>query len=525
MAEATPPIADPSARGALGQTPIPGGNPAGEAPNAWDEFEELRGEATKDPVQGPPAWDTVARIGETLLREKTKDFVVASYAGVAFAQVDGVAGVHDGLCILEGLLKNFWDAASPPVPKRLRARANAISWYAEKVAAQLERTDFKPEDAERVDASLEVAMSLSDLLGERFPADSEVGIGPILSSLRDANQRLAADAAAAAPPPQAAPATSSAPAPKPAPASASIGDGEISNRNDAVRLIRKVAGFFREQNAMSGEAMALVRLTSWSQVKQAPPANGGKTVLPAPNRAEVENAAGSGPETLVRAAESAFASSPLWLDLQRHVVTSLDQLGAEHRGARDLVVSLLRDLLSRAPSLPSLQFADGSDLADGATRQWLADEVLTGADAAAAAPAPAGATSIDPAELAALRREVPGLIKKGQIAEAQTRVEALYAEDRSPQGRFRERLELATLCFDAGKPRIALGILDGLESETRTHELDRWDPGLAAQVLAALYRAHLKVLGKNATPEQAERREDVFGRLCRLDPALAANLD
>lgn len=521
MAEVTPPTADPNARAELGRTPIPGSNPAGAPPNDEPEFEQLREEATKDPVQGPPSWETVARLGEGILREKSKDFVVASYTAVALAQIDGVAGLNDGLRILDGLVRTWWEQGSPPVPKRLRARANAVNWFAEKAGQLLERAEFKPADAERLEAALEAANALAEAVAEKF-GDGEVGLGPVLAALREGSKRLAAEAPA--PPAAERPAARPAPAPS-ATAAAPAAPDEIKSRSDAEAAVRRVTQFLRQQGDAAPEAYGLPRIMAWGPVRQAPPAQDGVTMIPPPSRGPVESAASGPPDGLVVAAEQAFAAAPLWLDLQRYTAQGLEQLGASHRAAHDLVVLLTRSLLERVPSLAGLQFSDGSPLADELTRQWLAEQVLAG-DGGAAVAAPAVASSVDPAALAELRRESQPLVKKGQLAEVRARLAELFGGDPTPRGRFQERLELATLCFEGGRDQVALGMLEGLDAEMAAHELDRWDPALASRVLQALYRVHLKVIGKkDLTPEQSARRAEVFGRLCRLDPALAAALE
>jgi len=523
LAEATPPTADPNARAELGRTPVPGGDPAGEPPNDAPEFEELREEATKDPVQGPPSWERVAKLGEGILRDKSKDFVVASYTAVALAQIDGVAGLHDGLRILDGLCRTYWDSGSPPVPKRLRARANAVNWFAEKTGQLLERAEFMPRDVEQLEASLETANALSDVLGEKF-TDGEVGLGPVLAALREASKRVSAEAAAARPPER--PTARPAQAAGPGAASAPAAPDEISSRSDAEAAVRRATQFVRQQNAAAPEAYGLPRVMAWGPLRQAPPVQDGVTMIPPPSRGAVESAAGGPPDALVAAAEQAFAAAPLWLDLQRHVVQGLEQQGASHRAARDLVVALTRDLIERVPALASLQFSDGSPLADELTRQWLAEQVAAGGGGAAAAAMPAAAASVDAAALAELRRDAQPLVKKGQLSEVRARLAELFADDPTPRGRFQERLELATLCFEGGRDQVALAMLEGLDAEMAGHELDGWDPALAARVLQSLYRVHVKVIGKkDLTPEQSARRAEVFGRLCRLDPALAAALE
>lgn len=66
---------------------------------------------------------------------------------------------------------------------------------------------------------------------------------------------------------------------------------------------------------------------------------------------------------------------------------------------------------------------------------------------------------------------------------------------------------------------VACGILDALVREADKHQLDEWEPELAAQVYAALIGAR-RAAGSNLAPVTVPD-DELMSRLCRLAPAQA----
>jgi type VI secretion system protein VasJ len=90
-------------------------------------------------------------------------------------------------------------------------------------------------------------------------------------------------------------------------------------------------------------------------------------------------------------------------------------------------------------------------------------------------------------------------------------------------------LLVGRLAIQAGKADLARSLLEGLVSEGDRHQLDEWEPTLAA----SLYSALLAAWGPEREASDEDRparvvtgppREEVFARLCRLDPAAALKL-
>lgn len=535
--ESPAPAAEAAAAGGraeLGRRPISAEAPAGASVSHEPDFEALKEEATRDPLSGAPDWGRVVELGLDLVGSRSKDFVAASYLAVGLAGTEGLRGLADGLRILVGMVEEHWEAGFPPVPKRLRARANAFAWLAERAAPVVAAAEPSPAERDAVEEARQALNDLAKLLDERL-GDQEPPFGDLLRALREQRERLAAEAEAE---PQPAPAAPQAPAapreaapPRPAPAAAPAAASEIVSRSDALQWIQRCATFFREKEPAGPLAYRLARIARWSDVAGDPPADGeGRTQLlpPTPERqAGLRRLHGAADwPALLENAESAFRERPLWLDAQRYAVEAARSLGGAHARLADALVDELRALLGRATGLPGLVFQDGTPLADPDTREWIAGEVrgAPGPSGAAAAPA---ATAAGDGALEAAREQARTLARERKLAEAIALLERAASEEGTPRGRFLARLELAGLCAESGSERLALPLFEELDEELARHGLERWDPPLAARVLRGLYRCHQRRAGAKRGEGAAdrERADAVFARLCRLDPSAAAALE
>ncbi|HKE12477.1 MAG TPA: type VI secretion system protein TssA, partial [Myxococcota bacterium] len=469
-------------------------------------------------------WKRVVEIASRILREKSKDVPSASYLAVGLLATEGFAGLVDGLRILESLLQAHWDGGFPPVPARLRARVNAVQYLSDACQKALGlRGEPGSGDREALLACLQACTDLEKVLVERF-VDSPVSVGSLTSALREMVERLPREGA----PSPAAPAN---PAPQSSQESAAPGvsgaSAELLSRSDVEDAVRRAADFLREKEPTSPLAYRLPRLLRWGEVLSAPPAVDGKTPLIDP---PAERVAGlrrlleaSDWAGLLASSEDAFRERPIWMDAQRYSDRALVGLGEPYVAARRGLLDEVRVLLRRLPTLPSLCFQSGTPFADADTKKWILEEV--GEESAPSRPATAHAAP-DSAEVVAAREEARELARKGRLSHALGRLLEVLGKDGSARGRFLARLELAALASDTGKERVAAPLLEGLDRELQRHGLEDWEPGLALRVLEALYRCRKRLAERRgATPEDTARAEEVFARLCRLDPATGAALE
>lgn len=522
-----------SDRSLLGQTPIPGGSPAGEPLSGDDEFDVLRAEITRDPVLGEPvSWKVVTDLSEKLLSERSKDFTVACYFAVGLIQTEGLVGLRDGLKVVSDMAEHFWDVAFPPAPKRIRGRVNALGFLSEKGSPVVAAIEPRLEDADRVSECDDLLADIERIFGERAEG-LEIPLGDLARAMRDLKQRV--PSAPASPSESREPGAAAAQAHAPhsgAPAAPASGGspgmpvpGEIKSRSDIESLLLRVSTFLKNSNAQDPLGYRLPRIVDFSEITSEPPDDGGRLMIPGPDASGMSAMrnlwAASDWQGLVEAADNVCRSSPLCLDAHRYCSEGLAALGGPYRAAADGIRDEVKSLLKRAPRLIRLHFSDGTPLADSATQDWVRDE--------ATEPGPAvstNASEIDPEELDAARKEAKDLARKGELAAALARLESTLAADASPRGRFLGRLELAELCVGTGHDRVALPMLSELDEILMKHGLETWEPSLSRRLLALYYQCRKRhATGEDESEEALARAEKLYDRLCRVDPVAAAALD
>jgi type VI secretion system protein VasJ len=245
-------------RMSLGTDSVPGGEPAGESAREDAAFEALSEEVAKMEIDGPNAvdWGKVACSSEALLRDRSKDFLVAGYYAYALGREEGLRGLAVGLGVIAGIVETYWDTAFPP-PRRERARVGAIDWLAERFGPTLNDLEVGAANADAVMAALEMAERVDQLIDERAEK-TQANLGDLLRPLRakrqDAqfilDQRRQAEEAA----------TAAAEAPLP------IGSGSAAPTSDALAS---------DAPAPAGEAAA-------QQAPVAAPTNSQQAATPAP---------------------------------------------------------------------------------------------------------------------------------------------------------------------------------------------------------------------------------------------------
>ena len=113
--------------------------PAGAEARQSPEYERLLEETGKlGSLQGAAAvdWNVVVASAADVLEKQAKDIPAAVYLCVGLAHTQGMDGLAAGVRVLADLLACWWDVCFPPL-KRLRARANMLSWWHERMAQWL----------------------------------------------------------------------------------------------------------------------------------------------------------------------------------------------------------------------------------------------------------------------------------------------------------------------------------------------------------------------------------------------------
>ncbi|MCY1042235.1 type VI secretion system protein TssA [Corallococcus sp. bb12-1] len=489
--------------------PISEDKPSGVQAKHDPAYEAVSTEVAKleSPASDAVDWAGVVRGSGQLLQHTTKDLWLASYLAYGMYMTEGLSGALTGMVVLAEVTDQYWPTLFPDA-KRLRGRANAVTWFVERMGRVLPSVKVTAADSDLLGQLSEAAARLAELSRARFE-----GQGPAFGPLLEGVMRLRASLQTPepAPAPIAAPsvatpaqpqATPSAPAPTLSmpPPSAELASPEAATdflRNVGASLV-SAAGLVRRANTADPLAYRMLRTGLWLHLSQppAPGANARTSLPPFPPalRERLERMATHARwAELLEEAESALVQHRFALELQRQVANALAGLGATHAGAREALMLELAALLRRMPGVVDLVASDGTPLTDAATKQWLQTEVVPRAapatHAANAPRAPRIALPPLPSETptlstgVVLEEEARVLIEAGKPEEALQRLQSAVNAATTGRARFIARLSLARMCANSGNLLLARTLYELLDEECSARQLDAWDPALAAACL------------------------------------------
>ncbi len=213
-----------------------------------------------------------------------------------------------------------------------------------------------------------------------------------------------------------------------------------------------------------------------------------------------------------------------WLDLQRYAVTACDNLGGEYEAVGRAIRGELSLLLKDVPGLPAMTLMDDTPTANAETQQWMREQGIwgtedEGGDGAAPAIAP---TRQAPARVVfdAVFSRAKDAIRAGDVKHAIEILSAEVARERSPRARFLRQVQIASVMVDSGHEALAKPILEEALNQVEAHSLEQWEAqDLVAQPLVLLLRCLRKL------DLDADRREEIYLRIARLDPIQALSLE
>ncbi|MBJ6765048.1 type VI secretion system protein TssA [Myxococcaceae bacterium JPH2] len=536
--------------------PIQGGAPAGVPAKHDPAYEAVAAEVARleSPAGEPVRWDDVVVGASGLLQHTTKDLWLAAYLGYGLFSTQGLSGAAVGLSLLSELSERYWADLFPEL-KRLKGRANAVTWLVDRLARMLPALPAAQVDAASLESLAQSARKLAEVSRQRF-ADQ----APTFGTLNDAIARLRAGLPQEAPParaptPEAPAAMASPPAPSPAaPAPAPVAtptptrvelpappsqppvtaEGATDFLRNVGAALLGAATTLRRASSADPLAYRLQRMGLWLHLSALPTANAqGNTVLaplPAALTTRLETMASHARwSEVLDEAESALQQHRFALTLHRFTVEALTGLGASHAAARHTTVMELGILLRRLPGAETLLASDGSPLTDEATHAWLRTEVLRSSAPAPAPRAPVALTLPPAAPLAmsgsgntqALEDEARALADSGQLADAIARLQATVASTLTGRERFAARLALARQAANAGLLPLARALFEALDAEVSSHSLDAWEPALAAACLEGWLSTHTATQTDVEGAWLSVKVRNRYRRLSQLDPTAA----
>jgi hypothetical protein len=197
------------------------------------------------------------------------------------------------------------------------------------------------------------------------------------------------------------------------------------------------------------------------------------------------------------------------------------------------VLSSLGALLRDFPAMAELSFNDDTPVANAETVRWLQETVLpkpaetappvelvygeeAGREFAQEVALRDGHTTVQDTAVPDALEIARGLIQQGRAQQAIQLLVRDAAQQESGRLRFQRRTQVAQLCLAAGYESVAAPMLEQLAGEIEQRKLEGWESSeLLAPPLTLLLRC---MQGKSA---EEERRQEIFDRLCRIDPTAA----
>jgi type VI secretion system protein VasJ len=524
----------------IGALPISPENPAGVDAHYEPEFEQLQEEIDKLSIvtAGQPGidWKRVTQLAFTILSEKSKDLLVASYLAIGLVKTHQFEGLSVGATVLKDLVDNFWDPMFPP-KKRMRGRLNAISWWQEQLAAFLSSFEPDPLPADSVDNVRKTLKALDESLSEKTE-----GNAPSLRELQNYIERLpiqgaaAAEQAAASPPPekpeppftpplQTAQTPSVAPSAPPPPQAPTI-PVDAGSAEEAAKLLktgleqfRDIADFTRKVDPGNPASYRLLRLAAWMPVNALPPVQDGNTLISAPDlmvKTNIESLfSGRNYLAASHACEENLPQYRFWLDLNRLAAQALEKMGVAYNDARDAICAETVLLVQRLTGLENLTFSDGTPFADAQTKSWL-KTLGFGAGGGQDTAACSGAEAAVAGALSKAQTQQ----REQKLSEAVKPLQDGLSSAGSGKDKLLWRTALARFFLFSGKPELAEPFIEQLLADLDNYRIEEWDPALA---LHALTTAH-DVLDARQTPEGKTKSKDALTRIMRISPTDALRI-
>lgn len=527
----------------LGLLPISPEAPCGKSAREEPEYDQLAMEMNKLQALTPEPvdWPEVIRLGSLLLKEKSKDLLVASYLTVGLFEKQGYRGLATGLTIYRDLIKEYWESLFPE-KKRLRGRINAIEWMAERLGKEIAKTAPEASDQENVKQCFALVDQLSQLLDEKLGEQSP-NLSMLLRPLREfrlqIEQQEKQQTHKPEPQPEPKPAPPPPAQPKPvtsAPPSAAAPPAEVATESDMQKAFRtcqtllgNIATFLRNKNLADALSYRIVRLSTWLMIRQLPPSQNQMTQITKVPEEIIQKyeslLSAQDYKVLIPEVEVRFSRDPFWLDAHRFTATALEALGTTYAEARKTVVEELASFLQRMPGLLDLKFSDGTPFADDQTRLWIESEVLQpqrGETVQEVVTIPSGREqdgTVDQRPWIQVTQEAKRLAGKGQFSEGITLFQEGQKQSSSERERFLWRLYQARFCFEAGYLDVAIPQLEFLDAQVERFGLEVWEPALSLDVAQLLLLCYYKWLEKIQKPEERilEKTRQLHARLCRLD--------
>ncbi|MFC1716207.1 type VI secretion system domain-containing protein [Candidatus Poribacteria bacterium] len=512
--------------------------------------------------------DSIVALSQDILAQKSKDLRIAGHLCMGLMHRDGFTGLAEALKGYRLLLEEYWDKGL--YPSRDAARATNVKSLdgrlAKDIAAQTGDKGYfvpaSPTDAEAIEEIKETAEAIGNILTEKVPQRAVV-MDQLSRAVTARLQALGPAAKKAEPPAETeqpesrgrvasllrrdAP-TAAAEAPAAAiEAEEEAAIGRIESEIEALRAVVQAAGFLFKKDHRSAAPYRLLRSSLWYSLPlfNPEPNASGKRVTqysPPANKPQLEQLLqDENWESLVTQCETAFTAGfesggggCFCLDIQRFLSIALKELARKageegddrakeaYEAVDKVILQETAILVGRYPWITDILYSNETPFADGQTKSWVEKTVIpamgSGADQGAAA---LGGAASDDSKVSEDFEEAQDLLSRQKWGDAVDLMQNGINAEPTLKGRFQRRLNLASLCLDAGQPTMARPLLEQLDEDIGRFSLDQWEPGLSVQVWNHLSRCYQELLSQDGQQENGntyrEKADKVFEKICRLD--------
>lgn len=525
-------------------------------------------------------FDEVVELASEFLKSQSKDLKIAIFLTASLMRVESFKGLADGLEVILGLLKEYWDTMYPGIP----SRGPVLDWFGsedfsyalfllpltefghryreyKEWASGDEKKDAKGGDGESSN-SFESAFGqtprewyeelvsnltrCNDTLaaldafgkekfkeaGEKPPrySDLAAALKRVTQAAQDLLGRKPAPPKPATPEPQpeasqessgkaeGAPVAPGAPSPQAGPSALP------RNKDEAAAVVGLAARVMRQEDPADPSPYLLIRGLRWGELRA-----GGDHLDPrwlqppsTEQRTHLKGLFldGKHPE-LLEAVEEVMGTPAGrgWLDLQRYAILASERLGSEYRLVAKAIRGALRSLLLDIPSLVDASLMDDSPTASRDTMAWLKDEGLLPGEGESESQAGVDQTRrADRVIRDASYDRATAMVRAGDPQGAIEMLMERAQHEHSARARFITKAEAAGIMVSSGMEVVARPILDELLALIDQHGLENWESGdVVAKPMGLLLRC--------LTPQEGTLRQKVYPRLAKLDPMLAMEVN
>ena len=504
----------------LGINSVSDKHPSGSDVRYEKDFEALQAEIDKltSPTERDSfEWAVVTDLAAGILKNQSKDILVASYLCVGLLHLNGGTGLDQATKLYDDLITTFWETLFP-LKKRMRGREAAIEWWIEKTEAALENDFQLNPDPDVYEAIIERLTRIDNFLEQ----DDSLDLSAIkLINMIKNHKPISPDEKKESP---ATGTTATA-------MTGDLSDIEITNAEDAIKSlgplfqkIRQASKVVREDKAHNPQSYRWLRFALWETVKSLPAATDGATRLPPPTQQMLTHLKtlknDEDWKDLLLASESALNNPKniFFLDLNRLTAEALLNLGRKYREAYEIVCHETYLFINRLSGVETLTFSDGTPFASGETKEWL--KTINTGDAVnpdvSALPVSGEESSINEviSEAGKMLKEKAGIT--GAVNFLQQKINKSFSKKEA----LLLRLGLVQILVTEKKDKVAVPHLDLIYNDFLRFRLDLWEPEIALKGLKVVYT----VFKKQSDKRYQQKAEEVFSMIAGISTVDAIHL-